>query len=255
MPHVKSLSGLRMAAKYVNNWYSLLALYANIISKTTAKFKDGTQIGVSKNNYLMFYEELYKRHLQDNGFTYKTKESSTIVQMPNGLQVVVLKPPYSFVLDEIFLMKVYGEPNLRGRTAIDIGASLGDSALYFASIGAAKVYGFEPDIDLFQVSQENISLNNMSDKIQIFNENGTSDSLRRLILQNGLKNIFLKVDCEGCEYEITQKTEDLVFENITDIVLEYHKKPESLIQRLTTLGFKVRRHNEIIFATKNLLEA
>jgi hypothetical protein len=253
MPHVRSISGLRMAAKYVKNWYSLLPLYAKITSKTIAKFKDGRELAISQSNYLAFYEELYRLHLQDNGFRYITKNNATIVHTPGGLQLMIRRPIYSFVLDEIFLMKVYGEPDLRERSAIDIGTSLGDSTLYFASLGAKRVYGFEPDISLYELAKENVKLNNMDDRIQIYNTKATGESLRNLILQYELKNVFLKIDCEGCEYEVIENADDLTFEKIKDVVIEYHNSPKPLMQRLTRLGFKVRQQKEIILAAKDQL--
>jgi hypothetical protein len=249
MPHLKSLAGLGMVAKYVSNWYCILALYANIIPKTTARFKDGRGVDVYKNNHIVFYEEIYKRHLQNHGFICETKGKEEPVRTPEGL-VIMLRPPYSFVLDEIFLMKVYGQPQLKGRVVIDIGTSFGDSALYFASLGASKVYCFEADKDLYQMAQENISLNNMTGKIYIYNQKATGELLRILILEYRLKNVFLKVDCEGCEYEVIKNMGHSMFESIRDIVMEYHRQPEPLIGYLTRLGFRIKRKRRILFASK-----
>lgn len=249
MPHLKSLAGLGMVAKYVSNWYCILALYANIIPKTTARFKDGRGVSVYKNNHIVFYEEIYKRHLQNHGFVFETKGKEESVRTPEGL-VIILRPPYSFVLDEIFLMKVYGQPQLKERVVIDIGTSLGDSALYFASLGASNVYCFEADKDLYLMAQENISLNNMTGKIHIYNQKATGELLRILILQYRLKNVFLKVDCEGCEYEVIKNMGHSTFESIGDIVMEYHMQPEPLIGHLTRLGFRIRRKRKILFASK-----
>ncbi|MBV9179081.1 MAG: FkbM family methyltransferase [Nitrososphaeraceae archaeon] len=234
----------------MSNWYSLLALYINVLSKTQVKFKNGREIIVSKANFNVFYEELYKLHLQNHGFSYKTQRITTI-QTPDGLQLMLLKIPYSFVIDEIFLMKVYGEPNLEGRTVIDIGASIGDSALYFVKRGASKVYGFELDTEYSSMARENIVLNKMIDKIKIYNEKATSKSLKSLILQYKLRNVFLKIDCEGCEYEVVENTDNHTFESINDVVIEYHREFEPLVRRLAMLGFKVKRKREILFGTKN----
>jgi hypothetical protein len=234
-----------MTAKYVKNWYLLLALHAGLISQMLAKFRDGKQIVVSRHNYLLFYEELYKRYLQNKGFIYRTMEKKIIVQIPYGLQLM-LKPSltsnaktYSFVLDEIFVMKVYGKPNLHGRVVIDLGASLGDSALYFTSIGASKVYGYEPNLEYYELAEENIKLNDMVEKIHIYNEDATNGKLKSLITNQQLENIFLKVDCDGCEYEFTQNLDDMTCNNISDIVMEYHGISKPLIEKLTKLGYKV----------------
>jgi 16S rRNA G966 N2-methylase RsmD len=254
MPHMTPFVAFRMSTKYVKNWYSVLAVHANIISKTTVKFKDGRNMDFSKNEYLIFGQELYRRYLLDNGFTYEREGNRTIIRTPDKLRLILEKPG-SFGrfgnLDEIFLMRVYGQANLKGRSVIDIGASIADTPIYFASMGASKVYGFEPDVERYGLALQNINLNNMTDKIQIFNTEANSESLANLILQYGLKNVFLKIDCEGCEYEMIANTEDDMFQNIRDVVLEYHKNPKPLIERLAKLGFKVKRRNEIIFATRS----
>ena len=125
-------------------------------------------------------------------------------------------------------MKVYGQPQLKERVVIDIGTSLGDSALYFASLGASNVYCFEADKDLYRMAQENISLNNMTGKIHIYNQKATGELLRILILQYRLKNVFLKVDCEGCEYEVIKNMGHSTFESIGDIVMEYHMRARTI---------------------------
>jgi hypothetical protein len=46
--------------------------------------------------------------------------------------------------------------------------------------------------------------------------------------------IFLKLDCEGCEYDIIPK---LDMSKVTDVVMEYHMKPEPLMEALARAGF------------------
>jgi hypothetical protein len=249
MPHLRSLEGFWMTTKYVKNWYSALAVYTNVKPKTTVKFKDGMNIDLSKDDYLIFYNELYKRHLLDNGFTYKTEGNKVTVRTPDGLQMTLLNAGF-FAVDEIFFMRVYGEPSLKGRAVVDIGASIGDTPLFFVSRGASKVYGFEPNIERYELALQNINLNNMTDKIQIFNTQATSKLLENLIFQFSLRNVFLKIDCEGCEYDMIGHTDDVVFQNIDDVVLEYHKNPKPILERLAKLGFRVRQRKEIIFATR-----
>ena len=249
-----------MTAKYVKNWYLLLALYAELIPRTIVRFRDGQQIDVFKHNYSLLYEELYRRYLQNKGFIYRIMEKKIIVQTPNGLQIT-LKPflynakAYSFVLDEIFVMKIYGEPNLQGRIVIDLGASLADSALYFARLGASKVYGYEPDVQSYELAQENIKLNDMTEKIHIYNESATSDKVKHLIADHYLQNIFLKMDCDGCEYEFSEDLDDMTCNNITEIVMEYHGKPKPLIQKLTRIGYRVHYKNNIFWKTGGILVA
>ena len=261
MPHLKSLTGLLMTAKYVRNWYLLLPLYAGVLPNVAAYFRDGKKVVISKDDYLLFYEELYKRYLQAKGFTYVFTEERTIVHTPNGLQII-LRPnlannseAYSFVFDEIFVMNVYGSPNLHGRIVIDIGASLGDTALYFLSMGASKVYGFEPNFDYYELAQETIKLNHMEDRIYIYNELATSNKVKQLIQCHGLENVFLKIDCEGCEYEFIKNLDKRTSYTITDIVIEYHRKSRSLTKDLIKLGYQVYDKNKFFWKKQGILHA
>lgn len=250
MPHLKSFAGLRMSVKYVRNWYSVLGHYLNILSSTTARFKDGHNIIIHKNNFLQFYEELYVRYLKDQGFTYERLGKNVMVKTPQGFLLKLPKPPYSFVLDEIFIMRVYGKHDLTGRVVIDIGSSIGDSSIYFTSLGATEVLSFEIDKSLCYLAEENIRLNNLSSKIHVYNERATSEVVRKLISQQHLKNIFMKIDCEGCEVEIINNMDDNTIKCISDLVLEYHYDVKPLSDKLKSAGFKVRRKKEILFASK-----
>jgi 16S rRNA G966 N2-methylase RsmD len=274
MPHLNSLHGLNILFKYVRNWYLLLALYTNVIKKAKVQFRDGFEVEISNRNqnkvnqlsdgfgfkgsvtwlqnstnFDIFYEELYKRYLEDNGFRYQTNQENTIVNTPGGLRII-MKPPYSFVLDEIFIMKVYGEPKLSGRVAIDVGASIGDSSLYFSSLGAAKVYGFEVDSHRFETALRNAELNNLSEKITLFNHGATADSIQDIILGNNFNDVFLKMDCEGCEYEVLLGLSREVFQRVTEIVLEYHKSPKPLLGKLQDLNYRISTEKSIIYAMR-----
>lgn len=113
---------------------------------------------------------------------------------------------------------------------MDVGANIGDSAIYFAINGASAVYAIEPMPKLFEYLTKNVNFNNIynirplniaigdeNDIIKIPNidlglnastdnfknsENGNEisvKSLRSLINEYNLENIVIKIDCEGCE--------------------------------------------------------
>jgi Ribosomal protein L11 methyltransferase (PrmA) len=150
-----------MARKYVKNWYLLIPVYAGLVSKTVAEFRDGNRILVSKSDYGEFREKLFQQHLRDRGFTYFTRRGRTLVETDNAIKMYML-PHYSNVLDEIYLNKVYGDKRLDGRPVIDVGASIGDSSLYFVKLGASEVHGFELDSERYAIAVENIQINDMT---------------------------------------------------------------------------------------------
>ena len=151
-----------------------------------------------------------------NGFKHEIKQTEGAVQTTKGIYLMTLPDDYNIlkeiflyaVLEEIFLMKIYGEPDLRGRVAIDIGASIGDSALYFASLGASKIYGLSCCAERYNMAEQNIMLNNMTKRIQVFREAANAKSLKKLTFDLALTNVFLKIDCEGCEYDLIRDTDE-----------------------------------------------
>lgn len=256
MPYLLSFAGISLIRRYVKNWYSVIVTYTKLLPSTVAKFRNGIELEVSRNNYSNFREELFKQYLVDNGFVYTQRESRSVIRTPTGIQMILLDD-YSNIIDEIYLRQAYGNQKLNNRVAIDVGASLGDSSLYFASLGASKVFGFEVDESRYNLALENINLNKMQSIICFFNEAASSTSIIRVIDDQNLRHIFLKMDCEGCEYEIINQLPDRIFANIDDIVMEYHDKPEPIEIKLKQMGFTVKREKKVlipegrIYASRN----
>lgn len=273
MPALNSFGGFLMTVKFVKNWYSLLILYSKMMNSTTIKFRDGEEITISKRdeqyktklhggfafppgtltwlensvNFDKFYEGLYERYLREKGFSYNN-DLVTIDRL--GLKIKIFKP-YSFVLDEVFVMKVYGEPNLTGRTAIDIGASIGDSSLYLSTRGAEVVYAYELDPDRYNLATQNIEMNKLEEKIKIFNRAANSELVNDLILSKDLSGVFLKLDCEGCEYEVLNGIDKKALERVDDVVMEYHKDPVILMKHLETSGFQVKKKGTLLIGKRS----
>ena len=218
-----------MMKRYVNNWSSVLLVYSNLKRNVTVKFKDGDIAELSKMNYNAFYEKLYRKHLQDNGFSFPAEN---MIKTPDGLTLMLPNVVYSLVFDEIYIMQVYGKPDLTGKVVIDVGAAIGDTTLFFKKRGAKAVYGYELDQARVTIAEKNIEMNGMGDTVMVYNKKATVEELHKLMTTIN-DPIFLKLDCEGCEYDIIPK---LDMSKVTDIVMEYHKKPEPLMEALTRAG-------------------
>jgi ribosomal protein L11 methyltransferase PrmA len=231
MPHLRSAGGFAMMKKYVSNWPSVLLVYSNLKRSATIKFKNGDTIKLSKKDYEAFYEKLYRKHLEDNGFSYPAEN---MIRTPDGLTLLLPSDTvYSLVFDEIYLMQVYGKPDLTSKVVIDVGAAIGDSALFFKKCRARAVYGYELDEARVRIAEKNIEMNGMSDSVVVYNKKATIEELHQL-MRTINDPIFLKLDCEGCEYDIIPK---LDMSKVTDVVMEYHMKPEPLMEALARAGF------------------
>ena len=172
---------------------------------------------------------------------------------------------YNNDLQEYFYGDEWNMVNFKNRDVIDIGGNIGDTPLFFAKSGA-QVICFEPVKHLYDLGIENINLNtNLKTQITFINKavgakkgemNLSSDSIKAyidkdtniiqvttipdIITQYDFTPDILKIDCEGCEFEIIEK-EDLTMFN--DIIFEHHAKItgkdyNNLIKKLETDGFK-----------------
>jgi hypothetical protein len=151
-----------------------------------------------------------------------------------------------------FIEKEYDFLPVKDRVVIDIGANIGDSSIYFALKGAKRVIGIEPDPQVYDFACKNIELNGFSDRIELIrgamSNIDTNKDLNKPSLIT-LKGIFekctiipsiLKIDCEGCEYDVIMSSSCATLLNFTHIQIEYHQGYENLKKKLEACGFRVR---------------
>jgi len=107
----------------------------------------------------------------------------------------------------------------KGDIVIDIGASLGDYSIYAAK-KASHVYAVEMNKDSIKLMKKNIDINKTK-KITIISKQ--LKSLDHLFDQYKINRCdFLKVDCEGNEYEIFHNVSILTLTKIKHIAFEIH---------------------------------
>ena len=61
----------------------------------------------------------------------------------------------------------------------------------------------------------------MQDRITLIEEPATADKI------NSLQYDFIKIDCEGCEYDLLPNLE---LDGASELVMEYHKSPDPLLK-------------------------
>lgn len=163
---------------------------------------------------------------------------------------------------EVFESRGYDFYSKDEFVVIDIGANVGYTSLFMANKdNVTKVYAFEPFKPTFDLAMNNINMNkSISSKISLFNfglsdtnkdikvhydpnatwgmssvyDFGTgkvedinikksSEVLRPIIEENKDKKIYLKVDCEGEEYNILPDLDRAgILKDIDVIALEWH---------------------------------
>jgi hypothetical protein len=151
----------------------------------------------------------------------------------------------------IFKKNEYSFLPVTENEVIDIGANIGDSSIYFASRGAKMVVAVEPDRISYDYAVKNAAINGYSNIIKlIFAACGPKDNfvskneLEFLTLKNLIKKYcscpkILKVDCEGCEYDLILNASFDDLSKFSHIQIEYHFGYQNLKTRLEECGFDV----------------
>jgi FkbM family methyltransferase len=166
----------------------------------------------------------------------------------------------------VFFKEEYSDLNVKRETVLDVGANIGDSAIYFAICGAIKVYALEPYPFSFSLLERNIKENNFQEIVNVLNAGYGKDGAVMLDpaektyggswlspKERGIEvNIYsmdtilrricpscsiLKMDCEGCEYNLLNEDND-VLRNFKRMQIEFHGKPHEIVSKLKNAGFK-----------------
>jgi FkbM family methyltransferase len=170
----------------------------------------------------------------------------------------------------------------------DIGGHIGSFSIYASSKAKnGNVFAFEPLITNHKKFTRNIKLNNIKNIILenkgIASTNGkrtfytftsknsgtsslydgpntkkitiTTTTIKEVIKKNNIKKInFMKIDCEGAEYEILFNMPKNILSKIDKIAMEYHDIENHNHKELLTFfkknGFITRKYASFIYAYK-----
>jgi FkbM family methyltransferase len=165
----------------------------------------------------------------------------------------------------------YSWLDVSGKDVVDVGASIGDTPMYFALHGARHVYALEPFPNSYRLAKRNIIINGLGSSITLLNKalgsKRASVSMRTggiimtgLPIKDGIapkgKSVeiltledivdryditggVLKMDCEGYEYETILGAKAEVLRCFDQIMLEYHFGYLDLERKLKRAGFEV----------------
>ena len=169
-----------------------------------------------------------------------------------------------------FFKKDYANISVNQKTVLDIGVNIGDTAIFYALSGAKKVIGIEPFPKNFDYAQKNININNLTHIIDVIQAGCSSKNeiikidpeyqsnieskitnfekgvdTPMLTIENIIKkyeipkNSILKIDCEGCEYDIIENIPLEIISYFSSIQIEYHQGYKKLKRKLENFGYTV----------------
>ena len=186
--------------------------------------------------------------------------------------------------DEVITHNIYQVTceNLQGRDVIDIGANMGTFSLFASRLGANKVISVEPvssTVDILRANIERAKITNISvlmnaasdeaGKVLLIGSQAktghnslykasqtyqkvTTICLKDLLSMCDGNNIYLKMDCEGGEYDVLMGLEPRDMDRISTIAIEIHgdlhpvhKGINTMQEKLAYLGFTQKDRRQI----------
>lgn len=266
----------------ISNWIEVFLLLSNIKKKVNISFKNGFVFKeCSISNYFLISQFI---KLIENNIEWDINNNRIVLKI-NNYKILYndIKEGIRIIL-EVFAEDIYGKFDFKDKVIIDIGGYVGDSALYFISKGAKKVYVYETNKSVFNLLKENVILNNLENKISYFNIGVSNDFEKQTFYISkdkgsssvNLKELYpneveeeitielvpfkhilkepidiLKMDCEGCEYAILEQILEfnLMSKIKEGIILETHyideKRNINYIKTLLKgIGFKINLYGK-----------
>lgn len=264
-----AFENIRTIRNNFKNWLSIGVTFKFSNSKRVKLVLRSGQVYVLWKNYLLAIVPLLRKGMSANEIIQNLLQDK--IPYNNGFVVIrgwiKENNENNGNIFDVFMKEEYKFLNVENRIVLDIGASIGDSSIYFALNGAKKIISLEPYPYTFNFLVKNIKENRLNGKIiplnagyglddEIFvNQNTISNdgmdlrasqngkkisicSLKTLINKFKIEEAVLKMDCEGCEYNLTNEDREIV-QKFSQIQIEYHYGPEKLVQKLLNSGFSV----------------
>ncbi len=228
----------------------------------------------------------------------KHKEKNFIIKMKNGIKIKLRTNSTDLqAFANVWLLEEYRRKGFKIKNndlVIDIGSHIGLFTTYASQYCKnGKIFSYEPIKENFELLNDNTKMNNLtnvnSNNIAVSDYNGIKKiflsedeaghsfyaksnryvevdtiSLNKIIELNNIQKCdFLKLDCEGAEFEILEGLNEQYYNKIEKICLEYHlnknnsEKLEKLKRKLEKLHFFVTdipstQEMGVLFAKKSI---
>ena len=284
----KILEVLKLLRTYYKDWLLISFSYGIGSTPKKAILRNGPTINVDseKKNYFLIG---LARLLRSGWRVQNVDDTQILLSDQNGVHFRCRTNRESDVGDlfTIFESKFYGE-DFVNKTVLDVGMYNADSSIYFALKGAKLVIGLEPFSESYDLANQNIKINNLEEKIiplqlGLSSTEGLADldmrsnnplgyslqtpssaskteietiTIESLMKQFGLQRIdVLKMNCEGCEYDVIYHLSSETLSRIDNFLIQYHDGALGLLDYLSKSGFSVQDKNPnhqhgILFAHK-----
>ena len=282
------LNKLNLNLTYLTGRFSSRSRFFQIVNLLQEGKHDLERVG-DKEFRILSLDETFNldRNLYNVSDFFKEKDRTTFFKAQgevcaeiNGFTIAFPFP--QGILSVIYSLRedVFGFYPLENSVVLDVGAFVGESAIYFAEKGARKVVAFEPAPPLFKYCQRNVATNHLQNIIQMRpeavstcysevrfnyienspaggsiyfpNENPTYYKVKTVPFDDIVREIgkidLLKMNCEGEELKIIPEAQkNGTLKNIINIIIQIHGKPEKVLDILQKENFKVQKSCKEMF--------
>jgi FkbM family methyltransferase len=287
----------RTVTLLISDGYTGLNLWKDkIIISPNCNYHFNAQIFSSERQFEIFDE--YENEKLFSVFlklaNYPSIEKIDKLKILKSYKYNSLEQGAGFSVFEIFLNKEYESETVKiqeGDIVFDIGSNIGIFSLYSAYNLAKEIHCFEPGKEQFNAIKNNLSnkFNNLyANNLAVTKSKGTikfylsdfsttSSTFAKLsgnyievetidietyANDNNITKIdYLKIDCEGGEYEIIEfMNENFLRESVDKICLEYHifedednLKLKRLVNKLHKCGFVTSKNRTMLYCKNTIL--
>ncbi len=282
-----NIIALPVLKKICKNWYMVALFKIGLINEFRLFLRDGNSIKINKSNFISLWSyapviKLVLKNAAESTHKIKNVEINNInkiIEFKFGDKLLrfrydsqkQLANTIGMIKDQ-FIDGQYRWLDIKNKTVLDIGANIGDTAIYFTLKGAKHVYAFEPYPYSYNLALKNIRLNELQYRVTLLNEgcggrkgkikikanyknlggtdlknfkNGTNigiTTLGEIVKRFGIiDNAILKLDCEGCEYGVLLEAQNSDLRRFKQMQIEYHYGYLNLKKKLEGAGFKVNK--------------
>jgi FkbM family methyltransferase len=275
MGRLQTLKSLRATYR---NWVRL-ALTLSLGSRTPDRvvLKNGSQLGRPARRGSLFALAEARR----SGWLVRGDTPGRIALSPSREVTLHARWSEGFDLEnaiEVFTDRVYAS-DVRGKVVLDVGASFGDTPLFFASEGASRVIALEPNRESMALAEQNVRESRFNGRIALIAAAaGTRDGFAEMHYPSSIPNAaslapaaaaearwsfdraesvpvrslgslidearpdrigLLKVDCQGYEYDLMASVSAAEWSQVDSVVLEFSDGRRSLPDLFANNGFRV----------------
>ena len=198
---------------------------------------------------------------------------NTLFYVPNypidDIQRIVVNNQNFYEIKTLKILDKYIKDNA---VILDIGSNIGNHTLYWSiERNAKKIFAFEPVKETFGILETNIALNQLLDKVVLYNAAVGSQTSKAKIKEFDSKNIgatslvldengsisvlkiddlsfdgekidFIKIDTEGFEIEVLKGAKNTIMKNRPVIFVESFKDKYPIVKEiLESYGYKLEQ--------------